>query len=687
MSEPDHNPSSDTQTGDTGIEADSQRTADARHTGGRISLHVKNLGGIEELEFGLTPGVSLLAGENATNRTSLLRSLAAVLGGKNSAASLKTDSTDGSVQLTLADARYIRTYTETAAGYTLGGEPYCDQPELVDTFVALFADNPARRAVTQGDELRELLMRPVDTDEIRREIRRKQDQKSTLESEVERIQKRERELPALEENRQRLLGKLESVEAEVEKVQTQANELEPVEGESQEVAELRDALAERRNLLRELEDQIDTVDRKIEFRQQERDELRSEREDIVTELGEFTDADQLDAELERLATEVSRLESRRRRLQTAVEDLQTVVETNETISQGELDLPGTETSGDPAAALDPGSQQVECWTCGTEVERDRIAARTDTLRELVQDQREEVAALDQRLEEVRAERSEYESKRERYAELRTRRDEVADRIEMHEKQLATLEADRDSLRNDIGEVEAEIADVEEELSQLRTDEADEPNEFVETHQQLTTLERKRGRLESKLEETTDEIEEIEALREERETKKRELSALGDELDQLRGQINRLETQLVETLNEMLEDLVERLEYRNIARVWVERKTSGESTFELHVVREGEDGAVYEDTVATLSESEREVVGLVVALAGYLVHDIDEKVPFILVDSVEMIDARRLADLLQYTIERSGVEFLVTALLVKDAAAVEDTDALSGRLSTHRAEFS
>ena len=691
MSGPEHTTSSNAQADGTDTEADGWRATDAGPVGDSAALHVENLGGIDQLAFELAPGVSLLAGENATNRTSLLRSLAAALGGEDSAASLKTDAEDGSVQLTLGDTQYTRTYTETATGYTLAGEPYCDQPGLVDTFVALFADNPARRAVARGDELRELLMRPVDTEEVRREIQHKQDEKATLESEVERVRERERELPALEEDRQRLLGELEELAAEIERVQTQVNELEPAEGESQPVAELREVLEDRRSELRGLEDQLDTTERKIAFRQRERDELRSEREGIAADLGEFTGVEQLDAEIEQLATEISRLESQRRTLQTATEDLQTVVEVNETISQGELDTPGIEASDELTAALDPSSQQVECWTCGTEVERDRITERIDTLRGLVHDQREEVAALDQRLEDLRAERSEHESKRQEYDELQSRRDELADRIEVHEEQLTTLQTEREELQEDIAEREAAIADIEAELSNLEADGADEPSAFVETHQRLTELERKRGRLESKLEETTDEIEEIESLREDRERKERELRTLSDELEQLRGQIDRLETQLVETLNEMLEDLVEKLEYRNIARIWVERKTSadhgGESTFALHIVREDDDGAVYEDTVDTLSESEREVIGLVVSLAGYLVHDIDEEIPFVLIDSVEMIDARRLADLLQYITDRSDVEFLTAALLLKDATAVEDTGVLLDNVSTYTAEFS
>ncbi len=684
MSDSEHGGPLCVQTGDPDTEAERRRQRDA----GGATIRVERLGGIEELAVELPRGVSLLAGENATNRTSLLRSLAAALGGEESAAALKTDATDGLVELAVGDRRYARTYTETATGSTLSGEPYCDRSELVDTFVALFADNPARRAVRRGDDLRELLMRPVDTEEIRRTVTRKQEQRSALEAEVERIRDRERELPALEEDRQRLLGELDELTAEIEEMQARANAVEPTDGESEAVAGLRDELEDRRNDLRDVEDRLETVKQKMEFRRTEREELTAELEDVAASLEEGTDADQLDAEVERLDSEIRRFESQRRNLRTASEDLQTVVEMNEAISQGELDVPEFDANDDPAAALDPDSQRVECWTCGTEVERERVTERVDTLRDLVRDHREQLAAVDQQLDDLRDERSGYESDREAYAELRSRHRELSDRVERHDEKLATLEGDREALQDDMAELEAEIDGLEEELSRLETGD-DEPSEFVETHQRLTELERERGRLESKLAETTDEIEAVESLRERRESKEEKLSALTDELEQLRGQIDRLETQLVETLNEMLEDLVERLEYRNIARVWVERKKDDgddESTFELHVVREGEDGAVYEDTVETLSESEREVVGIVVALAGYLVHDIDEMVPFILVDSVEMIDAPRLASLLQYTMERSDVEFLVTALLLKDAAAVEDTDVLSGRLSTHRTEF-
>jgi uncharacterized protein YhaN len=121
-----------------------------------------------------------------------------------------------------------------------------------------------------------------------------------------------------------------------------------------------------------------------------------------------------------------------------------------------------------------------------------------------------------------------------------------------------------------------------------------------------------------------------------------------------------------------------LEYQNIDRVWIERtertvregrRKVEKTVFELHVVRTTENGTAYEDTVEHLSESEREVVGLVFALAGYLVHDLHETVPFMLLDSLEAIDSTRIAALVEYFADES--EYLVIALLTEDAEALSD----------------
>jgi len=120
----------------------------------------------------------------------------------------------------------------------------------------------------------------------------------------------------------------------------------------------------------------------------------------------------------------------------------------------------------------------------------------------------------------------------------------------------------------------------------------------------------------------------------------------------------------------METMLELLAYENVERVWIERKVDDDgttSTFDLHVVRATDEDVVYEDTIDHLSESEREVIGFVVALAGYLVHDVHETVPVMLLDSLEAIDSDRIGALVEYFAE--FVPFLVVALLPEDAAAL------------------
>jgi hypothetical protein len=127
----------------------------------------------------------------------------------------------------------------------------------------------------------------------------------------------------------------------------------------------------------------------------------------------------------------------------------------------------------------------------------------------------------------------------------------------------------------------------------------------------------------------------------------------------------------------MDAVLDLLAFENLERIWIERterqvregrtKTT-ETRFDLHVVRSTGSGAVYEDTVEHLSESEREVTGLVFALAGYLAHDLHEEVPFMLLDSLEALDADRIDGLVTYF--RDYAEYLIVALLEDDADTVE-----------------
>jgi seryl-tRNA synthetase len=198
------------------------------------------------------------------------------------------------------------------------------------------------------------------------------------------------------------------------------------------------------------------------------------------------------------------------------------------------------------------------------------------------------------------------------------------------------------------------------------------------HKEANQLEYDLGTLESDLERVEENIATIEERLNEESELEAQREELNAEVEELRTKIERIEREAIEEFNEHMETILEVLEYTNLARIWLERtetevregrrkRTKG--VFDLHIVRQTESGATYEDRVENLSESEREVTGLIFALAGYLAHEVHETVPFMLLDSLEAIDSERIATLVEYLEEYSA--YLVVALLPEDANVLNE----------------
>jgi chromosome segregation ATPase len=202
--------------------------------------------------------------------------------------------------------------------------------------------------------------------------------------------------------------------------------------------------------------------------------------------------------------------------------------------------------------------------------------------------------------------------------------------------------------------------------------------LLDLHKRANQLEFELGRLQREREEIDDEIDSVEARLTEREQLDAQREEIKSELTDLRGRIERIEEQAIDEFNAHMETVLELLDYANIARIWLERRETQvregrrkvtKSVFDLHVIRSTESGATYEDTIAHLSESEREVTGLVFALAGYLAHDLHESMPVMLLDSLETIDSDRIAALISYFGDYA--DYVVVALLPEDAGALEE----------------
>jgi len=619
-----------------------------------MTVTVERLGGIHSDQFTFDSGVTVLTGRNATNRTSLLRAIGAGLGG--SSGELKSDAEDGSVTLSVDGDTYAREFERDGDSVRVGGQPYADDWTLIDQYATLLADNPARRAVERGnsDALREFIMAPVDTDDVRATIERTQQAVTTLEQDIE-TAKRERErIPELEqrldsqrERRAEMQSELGSIRESVADFEADADEAEAAETVVEELQTVRK--------------EFERVSNQRQIQRKALESLRTERAETEATLEEVsgpnTDTNQLEVDLERL-------QRRERELMNSINNLLSIVEFNEQFSEGGALPTGGETDS-ATDRLSPETETVECWTCGTAVERQQIDSQLDSLRDVIQEKRRERNNVQTKIEDVRGELHAARTTLDRQARLEAKLDDTDSEITERETRIEDLETKAVDLQNRIEALEADVAESDE----LRD------NDVLDRYQRLSELEYERGQLEEQIASLESELEGVRASADSISRLEERLEHRRGELTAARNRIETLEQSAVETFNEHMETLRSMLGYENVERVWIERKVdsssgvAAQSSFDLHVVRATDDGAVYEDTIDHLSESERAVIGFVVALAGYLVHDVHETVPVMLLDSLEAIDADRIAALVEYF--AAFVPFLVVALLPEDAAALDD----------------
>ena len=628
-----------------------------------IDVHVENVGGISESDVTLHPGVTVLAGRNATNRTSFLQALMAALGSEH--VSLKGDADVGQVELSIGPEQYTRTLERTGTTIRTGGDPYLADPELADLFAFLLESNEARRAVARGDDLRELIMRPVDTAAINSQIERLESEKRDLDEELERLEQLSDRLPGLEERRAKLEGRIEETESELDAAR---EELETADASVQRSREEKNTLDRKLDALGDARDELESIRYDIETERESLDSLRADRDDLASELDATDEADR--ADVTEIEAELDRLRERRQGLDSTIKQLQSVIQfneemlegTNEEIARALRDDEGTVTDGLLADST------VVCWTCGTDVDSDQIEATLDRLRDLRQEKMSERRSLKGEISEQQSRRDEIESAAREHEQLERRLTGVEDEIERREAKIERLQERRTELQERVTELETEVESLEDETY----------SEVLDHHKDVNRREFELDRLRDEKRDVETEIEEIERRLDERADLEDEREAITEELAELRTRIDRIEREAVEEFNEHMDEVLSLLEYENIDRIWIERTETQvregrrrvtRTAFDLHIVRSTAEGTAYEDTVDHLSESEREVTGLVFALAGYLVHEVYETCPFLLVDSLEAIDSNRIATLVDYF--ASFADNLVVALLPEDAQALDD----------------
>ncbi|MEF8772557.1 archaea-specific SMC-related protein [Halodesulfurarchaeum sp.] len=624
----------------------------------QATVSVENIGGISETSISLSPGVTVLKGENATNRTSFLQAVMGALGSDKP--SIKADADAGRVELQIGNTTYTRRFERTGTGVRASGEPYLDDPTPADTFAFLLETNAARQAVIRRRDLRSVIMEPIDTTAIQAEITHKQARKSQLDEQIAELDSLRSQQPELTERKTRIEADIEDKRAELEAVR---EEIAGAEADLTETKETKDAMEAAFEEVQMLRSDLASVRDRLDAERNSLTEARTEQDELAAELESAPES--VRDKRGELENRVSTLRETKSRLESAVSELQNLVQYNEDLIDGEESIL-TELDGDTTAVTDQlvGSDSVTCWTCGSSVERSQIIGTIDRLRELQSDKLDRISDLETEIDSVREDIEQLEEQMDRRQELEHQLDRTENEIESRVETIEGLEKRRDELETEIESTEAEIESLEF---------AQSHDELLDLHQtanrleiEIEQLETDRDEIESQLKDIVDRLERQDELETERES-------VTEVLTELRTRVERIETEAIAEFNDRMEEILDIMGYENIARIWIERRgaeETGDTEFHMHVVRNDRSGTAYEDSIDHLSESEREVTGLVFALAGYLVHEVSETVPFMLLDSVEALDSDRIARLVDYF--EDHVPYLLIALLPEDAQALDDS---------------
>ena len=562
-------------------------------------IEIENVAGILDGSATIEPGLNAVRASNWQGKSSFVASIKTALG----VSTPLTEGQDaGRVHLDARDRTIEVELVRENGSVRRRGRPYLeDEYDIIrtDLFACLDERNEIRRAVREGGDLKNVLMRPLDFQNIDEQIADLKREREQVESELAQANEAKKRLPSVQEKVTRLESELEDLreqhEALTEGDETDAGSSPSAQNELAQAQSERDQAA---NQIERLERSIERTESRLGERRNELDEMESiEDEDVEAELAKARDQLQ---------------ESKR-----DIEVLQSVYSANEMVlKENRLDLlteVQRELTGDT----------VECWTCGSDVSRSDIEDHLDQIGDKIANLRAKAESRRDAVEELEARREDRNQAQRRKRDL--------------ESEIAELEEKLADYRQSLEDAERRFEDAEERVEEL----SDSVHETVD---EITDVESDIKYREAELKDAEDELDALETRASRVEQLEAERDELDAEIEELRNRKDTIKYETREAFDEAMQDLLSRFDTGfETARLT--------SEFELVVAREGR-----EASLDALSEGELELLGFVTALAGYEAFDVADAVPILLVDGVGGLADDNLHTLVDYLRERS--EYLV-----------------------------
>lgn len=569
------------------------------------NLEIDNIAGIRRGEAALERGLNAVRATNWRGKSSFLRAIAAAMGTDTPL----TEGTDsGHVRLRTDDDTYRVDFRRQNGTVLEEGNPYLTDPYDVvcaDLYAFLGEHNEVRHTVRTGQNLKSVLTRPLEFENIDERIAELNAEREDVETELRRAEEAADELAGAKSTVAELERRYQELRQRRDEVRVER---------AGQTDETRERLSEARAERDRIQSRVDRLERAVDRTETKLDERREELAGLEVPID-----DDVAADLEAARTELERIERDENLLQSVYTANRRVLE------EGREELV---TDVERGLSVD----QLTCWICGDTGDRETFRERIDALGEKLTDVRERADTVRQRVERL-------EDRRDRGKQLRRRRTDLEDEI----ADLAATLADR---RRDLETARASLADQHEVIDDLAADVERSDDELAEVEGELRYVE-------TELEDVRSRCDELRARAANRDTLRAELEDLSAEIERLRTRKDDLKRRTREAFEESMDEIVSRFDTSfETARLTPE--------FDLVVARDGR-----EASLDALSEGEVELLGFVAALAGYEAFEVDERVPVLLIDRLGGLDSTNLHALVEHL--RGRAEYLVFTAYPEHAA--------------------
>lgn len=615
------------------------------------------------------PGVTVL-GEGAPKRRSLLLQLLRiglgsdggdlpdVVGGKDEGTVERA-----TVRLKLAGASYERTVERADGEVAVTGPRFLADPELAELYAFVLDTSDGGGPITNEAVLRDVVFRPTAIEDHREQVEQLQDDIAAVNQRLATVDVSEADLSSLNDRRESLEGHVETIDDRLERKEA---DIEKLVGDGNGGPDATAGLEIGDGEMDHTREEIRDVRYEAQTAYEGLASLHAEHRSLRNELRHHSEG--ADESVEDHAAAVSDLRRERERLQRSIRTLQDVIDLASGLldrdRSGELAEKLADAHGDGHGSVEASGDDLVCWLCGSTIEPGGVEDAVETLETIRSATMAEVDEVEAKLETRQRERNRERRTEDRRRELEGTIADVEAEIERRRETLRALRRRRASLIADVETFQEDLRSLELEGRERLTLERDANRLTLEGHRAATNWEEVMERT-IRLHE---DLETRDALCAERDRK-------GARRDRLLAEIDRIEGEVVDRFNEEISAVLDAIDPNAIEDVRVERRTDGanrpdpdldrgpdrysdRARPELYVTPDAktEDGGVPVDAVGG---RRRDVAALVIRLAGYLVHDVEENVPFVLVEPPDGLADEAVARLIDYL---SGVpEYLVVSV--------------------------